>query len=270
MHSIENKLKEQMGADAQGSGYICTVCGEKYSSLDVASLYNPMSDGFVCDVCQGDVTADITAAANQVNQEKLGALMSQIKPIIDALRKIDDIQVSENTFQSSLAEALPPPLQPVVGQTPAQTPTPPRTEVAVRTNGSTQSLHVNITSDKENAEIERQALEEKKRVAEQNALPTWHLQSTVGKIFNAGGTDGADSAHGEGLGSIANDNATSAVVAGGNETTKQDKADEDAVAAYYRQLELQRAADEDEEEDEDDEEEEEDDDDDEAEFEDVA
>lgn len=266
VHSIETKLKEQMGADAQGSGYVCTVCGTKYSSLDVASLYNPMSNGFVCDVCGGEVAVDTAAAANQVNQEKLGALMSQIKPIIDALRKIDDIHVPENTFQSSLAEAVPPPAPPTAGQTPTQTPTPPKMDrPGAKTNGSTTALHVNITSDKERAEMEQQARDEKARLAEQNALPAWHVQSTVGKVFNAG-TDSTVLAAEET--SAATTEEEKPTITETAET--ESKPDEDAVAAYYRQLEMQRAREEDDEEEDEEEDEDDDDDDDEAEFEDVA
>ncbi|ANB11182.1 Tfa1p [Sugiyamaella lignohabitans] len=285
MHSIVKKLKEEVGAESQPQGYVCDTCKSRYATIDVIGNFNSDRGGFVCDVCDSLLREDDSSAESQAQQEKLGRLMSQIDPIIDALRQIDEVHIPENTFQSSLAHALPAPSS--TGPTTATT-----TSSAIKfaksanqggVNGTT-SLQVNITSDKESAEIERKNREERARLAEENALPTWHLESTVGKsLYDSTNSSATSGDKMDANAPILSDRstikledsdkpATSAdnIVSSVNSTTNsvaEDKASEEALASYYAQLAARQEASDDE--DEDDEEDEDEDEDDDAEFEDV-
>ncbi|KAA8900664.1 hypothetical protein TRICI_006165 [Trichomonascus ciferrii] len=269
MHSIVNRLKEQMGNDAQPQGYVCDTCKTRYATLDAVTNFSPDMNGFLCDLCGNLLREDDNSAQSQANQERLGDLMTQIQPIIDALKQIDDVVVPENTFQSSLAHAIPPPQASQPGALPSakngmapstnNLPTA-KARPGENANGTGSSLTVNITSDQEKAEMEQKQKEEKARLAEENALPTWHVESTVGKSLNDKTADEQRQVKKEQDEAKAQTQEQQQAV---EDTSAEDKANEEALAAYYATLAKQEA-----EEDEDEEDEEEEDDE-EAEFEDV-
>lgn len=257
MHSIETMLREKIGADAQPQGYVCDVCKTRYSTIDIVSTFSAETGGFVCDVCGNQLREEEGGTETAVFQEKLGLLMGQIQPIIDLLQKIDESNIAENTFQGSLAQALPVPSGSEGIQAHAVKH---RSNIEIagkRSNGSqnnSTSFQVNITSDQETRELERKQKEERVRLAQENALPTWHVESTVGKTLHDSTTE--DNNEGEESkadvkGDIKNDEKETTA-----EDHDQDRANEEALAAYYAKLA------EDEEEDEDDDDEDDDDDDD--------
>lgn len=278
MHSIVNKLKEEMGNNAQPQGYICDTCKSRYTTIEAVAIFNPDRNGFVCDLCGSLLREDDNSAQSQANQERLGDLMTQIQPIIDTLKQIDDVVVPENTFQSSLAEAVPVPQATQPGQIPAtgvnKTSTSGGLSVAKgreNINGAS-SLTVNITSDQESAEMEQRAKDEKARMAEENALPAWHVESTVGKTLNDKTADEEQKVkkeEEEDTSQAEEDKQQNVTTASTDENTNndtaEDKANEEALAAYYATLAKQQEEEEEEEEDDDEEEEEDDD----GEFEDV-
>lgn len=263
VHATVTKIKADMGSDAHPQGYVCPMCRRRYNPLEVISSQSPDGMNFVCDDCGNILIEDDTSEESKANQERLRRLMDQLNPIINSLRKIDDIIVPENTFESSLAVALPPSTR-TPSQRDSSLPTA-RPDSSARQNGV--SLQVNITSDVETAKLERKMEEDKARLAEENALPAWHLQSTVGKSMYSGETEGTASG---GMpipqvGAVVLEDAKSAV----KEESKavsglQTSATENAVDAYFAQLSAKQKED-----DEDDEDDDEDDEDDDDEFEDV-
>lgn len=260
MHSIETQLREKIGADAQSQGYICDVCKTRYSTIDIVATYSSETDGFQCDVCGNPLREEEAGQETAAFQGKLGLLMGQIQPIINTLRKIDELHIAENTFQSSLAQALPVPaghdgVQVHVAHRPL-----PDLAVAKKGSGNTNtaSLQVSITSDQETRELERKQKEERARLAEENALPTWHVESTVGKtLYDSSSVDNDKDSKADVKLDVKDENVKPESV--GNED--QDRANEEALAAYYAELAKQQQ--------EENEDEEDDDDDDDAEFEDV-
>ncbi|CAN6669188.1 transcription initiation factor IIE subunit alpha [Trichomonascus vanleenenianus] len=262
MQSIVTALKEQMGAESQPQGYVCPVCHKRFTTIDAAQLFNGSSGEFLCDQCnQGILVEDSSGSENQHNQDRLRKLMTQIQPIIDTLMKIDEMQIPENTFQSSMEVALPPPQNGgVPGAQQAQQVRQANQLPSARARPGDANIQngaqfkVSITSEQETAEQERMAKEEKARKLAENALPSWYQESTVGKSLN-------DSVEPVVKTEVKTEETKPAVEAiGGTEETSEDKANEDALAAYYAQLAEQEAEedeDEDEEEDEEDEEDEE-------------
>lgn len=259
-----SKIKTDMGSDAHPQGYMCPMCRRRYNPLEVISSQSPDGMNFVCDDCGNILIEDDTSEESKANQERLRRLMDQLNPIINSLRKIDDIIVPENTFESSLAVALPPSTK-TPSQRDSSLPTA-RPDSSGRQNGV--SLHVNITSDVETAKLERKMEEDKARLAEENALPAWHLQSTVGKSMYSGEGDSKSSSGAPipQVGAVTLEDTKSAIkdeskAMGG---IPQPSATENAVDAYFAQLSAKQKED-----DEDDDDEDEDDEDDDDEFEDV-
>uniref|UniRef100_A0A060T761 ARAD1C18458p n=1 Tax=Blastobotrys adeninivorans TaxID=409370 RepID=A0A060T761_BLAAD len=280
MHSIVSKLNEQMGNEAQPQGYVCDTCKSRYTTIEAVSMFSPDRNGFVCDLCGSMLREDDSNTQSQVNQDRQGMLMTQIRPIIDALKHIDDIVVPENTFQSSLAQAIAPPAQSDVPGAPVNV----RNQLNSGARDSSLSqdqsipvaksrpgdlngahLKVNITSSQETAEQERQLKEQRNRLAEENALPAWHVESTVGKSLTdrTGPEPGTTQVKKEEPEDVKPDISADNGALTDAAKTEEDKANEEALAAYYAALAKQQQE-------EDDEEEEEDDDEEEEEFEDVG
>ncbi|KAF5112039.1 hypothetical protein DV495_004382 [Geotrichum candidum] len=192
MHGTVNKIKEDMVSDSHPQGYVCPMCGRRYTTLEVISTQSPDGMSFICDDCQNPLIEDDTSEESKANQERLRRLMDQLNPIISSLRRIDDTFIAENSFEEALAIAIPPAKSAPTNynqhfNTHSRIPTG-RSALQSQQVGGV-SLQVNITSGAETAKLERKQEEDKARLAEENALPAWHLESTVGKSMYAGDGD---------------------------------------------------------------------------------
>lgn len=265
MHGTVKKIKDDMGSDAQPQGYMCPVCRRRYTPLEVISSQSPDGMNFICDDCGNILIEDDTSEESKANQERLRRLMDQLNPIINSLRQIDDTFIPENTFEESLASALPPATRNNTQQH-SSLPTA-RPDSSGRQNGV--SLQVNITSSAETAKLERKQEEDKARLAEINALPAWHMESTVGKSMYSGEGDIKPSNLGTSVASVVLEDSKPSIkdedgFANGQQGSVETNAtDENAVNAFYAELSAKQQE-------EDDEEEDDDEDDDDDEFEDVT
>ncbi|KAI5963698.1 uncharacterized protein KGF55_002578 [Candida pseudojiufengensis] len=299
VHSIVNLLKQEMSTFGNPQGYVCPRCGRKVSQLDAISLLSEDKTEFICDVCQGVLIEDDSSQQAILKQEKLEDLMLQIDPIIKFLKIIDENQITDNDFESALLQAIP-----AQSTTSAQYTLSNKVSNKSRSNAqqlqaaaakSQATLHVSITANDENYEKEQEEKERRRQKLEQNALPSWHSNSTVGNKQNV------DYVKDEDLDDMGNRNeeipeikeekikteeldddenngtdmssvlptpepSTGPNVQSLNENTGtsdlKDKESQDALAAYYAQLAEQDA--------DEDEDEEEDDDDDEDDFDDIV
>lgn len=257
-----------MGNEAVTQGYICDQCGSRYSTIDAVTNFSPERNGFVCELCGNLLHEDDTSAQSKANQERLGILMSQIQPIIDALKQIDEVMIPENTFQSALAIALPvPSSQNVNGIPRIYTEVNGKSSIKIAAGSSTPNtttsingggVQVNITSDKETVELEKQQREEKARLAEENALPAWHLESTVGKSLFESASEVGSGIKLEQDEIKQEEKQPEPMKVEEPEEDNSSTADEDALAVYYAQLAQQQKEDDEEEEEEEEDEEEED------------
>ncbi|KAH3674864.1 hypothetical protein WICMUC_003067 [Wickerhamomyces mucosus] len=189
VHSVVQSIKKDVSTDGNPQGYICPICKTRYSQLDAIALLNYEKNEFICSLCNVSLIEDDSGKIAKENQDKYEKLMKQLEPVINYLRKIDERPIAENNFETSLGKVIP-----------AQANTTAAYSVSAIGKGSKMfskdsylnnissrkagskshaTLHVNITANDDNLARERQALElEEKR--KQNAMPTWHEQSTVG------------------------------------------------------------------------------------------
>ncbi|CAH2352170.1 transcription initiation factor IIE subunit alpha [[Candida] railenensis] len=183
VHSIVSIIKDEMSKYGNPQGYVCPRCGKKVSQLDAISLLSDDKTNFVCDNCGGILIEDDSSQQASIRQAKLEKLMAQVDPIITYLKKIDDSYIEDNTFESSLERAIP--AQTTTQASYSSNPTRRSNVRYAQPSNSSKSqatLHVSITANDENYEREQQAKEDRRQKLEQNALPSWHSESTVGGV----------------------------------------------------------------------------------------
>ena len=145
---------------------------------------------FQCLDCGSTLQEETNSGVNENGEEKAkyARLMQQVDPIVRAMKAVDEIHVPENTFNIALANAIPPfdDAEASVDY-PNLTPTHPSVANDVQTTTTTTAQTVKI--DFSDVQEGQSAEEIAKRTAQQqqNALPIWHLQSTVsGELTHAG------------------------------------------------------------------------------------
>lgn len=278
VHSIVSTIKQEMSHYGNPQGYVCPVCGKKVSQLDAISLLSDDKTNFVCDTCNGILVEDDSNQQASIRQAKLEKLMIQVDPIITYLKKIDDSYIEDNTFESSLMKSIP-------AQSSSTASYSVSNKVSSRSRSNMSSslqnaaqksqatLHVSITANDENYEREQQEKERRRQKLEQNALPSWHSSSTVGKsTLGKLNDDDSDfqSKEGTPLASIKNEDDSAVKIESTNDTASEspvvedpstsmnksvselkDQEAQDALAAYYAQLAENEAAEEEDDDDDD-------------------
>ncbi|KAK9484090.1 TFIIE alpha subunit-domain-containing protein [Lipomyces starkeyi] len=255
IHKLGETFNDKMRNDVDRQGYVCPLCKRRYSAIDVLPLQAPDLSGFVCEDCGSILQDDDDSDELRISQERLARLMSQIRRIIDTLKKIDDTFIPDNDFDTSLKVAIPTSIE--IGDTHDKL-----SYASKGINSSALSIQVDLSGDK----INDVATQDKLEKAQQNALPVWYQKSTIGieksVIDQQDESTVQNARENEPIlkreGAVKGEPASTIV-----ETTRADAglneaAPEDVIAAYYKSLQNG----EDEEDDDDDEEEDEEDEDD--------
>lgn len=187
------QLTTLLSKDSQtyDSQYVCPRCGRRYSTLDAASLLSPDMMSFLCLDCGSVLQEETNDGVDEHGEEKAKytRLMQQVDPIVRAMKAVDEIHVPENTFTIAHANAIPPfddaetsADYPNIAPTSLLTPA---TNDVQTTTTASQSFQIDFSEIKPGTSAEDIA----KRTAQQaqNALPEWHLRSTVsGELTHAG------------------------------------------------------------------------------------
>lgn len=270
VHTLVNDLKQEMSLLGNPHGYVCPRCGKKVSQLDAISLLSDDKLNFVCDNCNGILIEDDSYQQASIRQARLEKLMLQVDPIISYLKKIDDSYIEDNNFELALTIAIPARTSSSASYTISN-----RISNKSRSNMSSSlqnaasksqaTLNVSITANDENYEREQLEKEQRRQKLEQNALPSWHSASTVGKML--GKLDSEESSKEttptikEESTDIKEESSTPQIEpsdqvqsAPANPPTldSKDQAAQDVLAAYYADLAEREADDDDDDEEEDD------------------
>ncbi|KAI0876564.1 hypothetical protein GGS24DRAFT_215010 [Hypoxylon argillaceum] len=158
--------------------YFCRRCRAEWTQMEVLDKVDPVR-GFICHRCEDILIFDPEREAG--GHEHSTKLNNQLRFITDTLPKLDAMVVPENTFETAHAAA-----RPVVRDATNQAAPSIVVEEAKPTavkgmaNTGPQSIAVDITELEGPTEEEKKAEQERKeKIAQSNALPAWHLQSTV-------------------------------------------------------------------------------------------
>lgn len=153
-------------------------------------LDNVSAAGFLCHRCGSVLEHD--ADRHSIGHQKSTRMNNQFKFITDLLPQIDMTVVPDNNFEEAYRNARPvqrsethQAVQSVAVETGLNRPT----AVKGLANTGPQNIQVNISTAEGMTEEEKAAVRERKaKLAQQNALPSWMLQSTVtGESFVAKG-----------------------------------------------------------------------------------
>lgn len=173
---MTTKLTKDISTDV--GEYVC-YWGRRYSTLDAGALLSADGTNFTCLDCTSLVQEEKDTNVNNNGKEKAkyARLLSQIDPIVQAMKAVDIIHAPEYTFTIALANAIAPfedaessadyPSLAPYHQSRSESDVTTTTAVA----GST--FHIDFS----NAQDGPAADELAKRTA-QNALPVWHTEST--------------------------------------------------------------------------------------------
>ncbi|QRW19126.1 transcription initiation factor TFIIE alpha subunit [Rhizoctonia solani] len=169
--AIDEKLKNELN----NKGYICTQCQKTYTPLDADRLFDPMRSAFVCDLCQGELTDNENAENVRGGKDRMQRFNTQTSHIVDGLRKVESVSlppldVAEWVRKNAQAAA------------PDGTPVDDGLQIAgANGTGKAQATRVSviIEDDKTDEALRREREKKADAKRQQNALPEWHLQSTV-------------------------------------------------------------------------------------------
>lgn len=254
VHSIVSSIKDEMSLYGNPHGYLCPRCGKKVSQLDAISLLSEDGSSFICDNCSSALVEDDSLQQASIKQEKLEKLMLQVDPIIGYLKKIDNSDIEDNTFEMALTKAIPAQSGSTASYTMSnRMPGKSRAQISQSLQNAASkanaTLHVSITASDENYEREQQEKESRRQKLEQNALPSWHSSSTVGQDSSFVPKDDAVDAPDE----VIKEEAADVAVEPESHLTeaeKKEKEQQDVLAAYYADLAEQDADDDDDDDDE--------------------
>ncbi|KAF9031211.1 hypothetical protein BDZ89DRAFT_984828 [Hymenopellis radicata] len=170
-HKIDSTLRNEL----DNQGYICVQCKETYSPLDADQIMDFMRGIMVCKICHGEVVDNEDEEAVQGGKDRMQRFNHQMRFIRAGLQK---------------SEAMVLPAFDVAGWVQAHAVDPEKQKTSqagagLKIAGSDPNkkeddgIGVVIASDKDEAtrKQERDAEAEVKR--QQNALPAWHLKSTI-------------------------------------------------------------------------------------------
>ncbi|CCG84498.1 protein of unknown function [Taphrina deformans PYCC 5710] len=221
IHRLVRVIEEQSKNDFESKGYVCPYCQRRYGALDVLSLVSSDGQNFECADCRSVLADDEESMESKVSQERLGRLQKQTQQLVSTLKQIDNSFVPDNDFTSALASAIPPNLEHLNVDTQSIS-LPGLYDNGNTTRTTTAALDVRIDYNVN----QQDSAEEKARKsaqAQMNALPEWHLQSTVSGEVIAGRTNGTTFQHVDDIKDVQLDAAAS-----------------DQVAEYYKALRSQQ------------------------------
>ncbi|KAI3318196.1 hypothetical protein HD806DRAFT_526519 [Xylariaceae sp. AK1471] len=159
--------------------YFCRRCHAEWTQMEVLDKVDPIK-GFVCHRCDDILIFDPEREAG--GHEQSTKLNNQLRFITDMLPKLDAMVVPENNFETAHASARPVVRDATNQAAPSIVVESIAKPTAVKgmANTGPQSIQVAITETEGPSEAEKKAERERKeKIALSNALPSWHVQSTV-------------------------------------------------------------------------------------------
>lgn len=157
--AIDEKLKQEVGK----RGYVCSHCGKGYDPLEISNTFDPRTNLFLCELCGGELVEDDPnqhVAEGQGAGDQMQRFNLATAPIRDALKQIEGQRLPTINMVAWIAKNV-------------------VTDVPDGKDEDTESRKrkIDVVFDAEDDGAERARVAREQR--QQNALPDWHLKSTV-------------------------------------------------------------------------------------------
>ncbi|KAI9830078.1 MAG: hypothetical protein M1826_005071 [Phylliscum demangeonii] len=250
IYRVTKEVEALIRPTEEKKDYHCPRCRSRWTQMEV--LDNPGIDGFDCHKCGTTLERDEDGAgADGGGHEMQSKLMKQLEPLLILLPRIDAVVIPDTSFEQALGSAVPVPRNQTTHPSAAST----AADILKASGGiptavkgmaptAVQRIEVDLTSSAEKTAAEQAAEAERKaRIAEQNALPVWHTNSTVTGDQTALASSKEEQARRErdtdrrGRGADrAEDEKTSIVQGNGVPGAAGEGQINDEVAEYYAQL----------------------------------
>ncbi|KAK4694193.1 transcription initiation factor TFIIE subunit alpha, partial [Lecanoromycetidae sp. Uapishka_2] len=226
---LTESVKKMYTPSEEKKDYECKTCKAEWTELEVLDKVGPQ--GFECHRCGAVLHMKEAEAGASTGHQKQSRLMSQLGELLRLLQRVDAEDIPGNDFQRAYDNRVPVPRDDTYNPGPRATvpiggPNGPPTAVKGMTQITLEPLKVSVTatSDATAEELAAEA-ERKAKLARQNALPDWHIRSTV--TGEALVTAGKESDH----------QVNGTLFSKDEEEAKKDNiALNDELTAYYAQL----------------------------------
>lgn len=225
MMSIRKKIDTRLRNELDNKGYVCPRCKKSYSTLEVAHLLDMFRNVFVCDTpgCSTELVDNEEAEDVKRSKDSLMRFNEQLSTLLGGLRRTEGITLPPLDVGAWLTKHAA--SQPwFAARSEDASSAPPST-----VNGA-PALQVDLASNDPAAEAARRLAKQKAEDEQrkQNALPAWHLASTV---------SGEQTALGRKQQRLSSSNAFDL-----DEGRQDDDADDDDYYAQYASLQTAEAA----------------------------
>lgn len=170
-HKIDSTLRNEL----DNKGYICLQCKQSYTPLDVDKLMDFMRGILVCEICHAEVVDNENAENVQGSEDRMSRFNHQMRFILGGLKQTESMVLPSFDAAAWIKTNL------VLRDAADSNQAGGGLKIAGSGPSSARDdgIGVVISNDKDEAtkRMERDAQAELKR--QQNALPTWHLKSTI-------------------------------------------------------------------------------------------
>ncbi|KAJ1033831.1 hypothetical protein NDA16_000041 [Ustilago loliicola] len=177
MMSIRKKIDTRLRNELDNKGYVCPRCKKSYSTLEVAHLLDIFRNVFVCETpgCSTELVDNEEAEDVKRSKDSLMRFNEQLSTLLGGLRRTEGITLPPLDVGAWLTKhAASQPWFTTRSEDAGSAPS------SATVNGA-PALQVDLASNDPAAEAARRLAKQKAEDEQrkQNALPAWHLASTV-------------------------------------------------------------------------------------------
>ncbi|KAJ1660798.1 hypothetical protein IWQ61_000333 [Dispira simplex] len=182
MWKLQRLLTERMQSEVDKKGYVCPSCKKSYDSLEILNLMDASTGMFYCETCRTELVENDDLENISQTQETLSRFMEDCRPVLNLLKQTDHIIIPQTSFAESVRM-----MSAAAEGTPTGTTTDGQSksgDLSYAQDTGTGSGDIMVVFEDEQTSVEaRQRQEaEVEKIRQQNALPAWHLYSTVSGV----------------------------------------------------------------------------------------
>ncbi|KAG8757437.1 hypothetical protein FRC14_002080 [Serendipita sp. 396] len=168
---MRNQIENSLKAELDNKGYICPRCTKSFTALEVDQVFDPMRNVLACDVCNTELEDNEHSEKVQGSKDRMQRFNAQMKYIRDALRDIEGVVVPAFDVVRYVREQMA--AQKAAGMLDED-------GLKIATGSArVQEVEIQMVEDEDEEEKRREKQKSADEKRRQNAMPTWHTNSTI-------------------------------------------------------------------------------------------